>query len=1253
MNAREQLSAYLDDYRSRLKTVLKLWGAAVLSSVFLVVSLAAAYLAVRSGFADQIVWYGRLALAVVLGLGAFLLILLPLKRLQSRFEANVERLTPEFGGRIQTLGSVKVENPMQELLVEDALQIADRNAVAEQIPNWKIYLPTALTGIFVVVFLTCLVAAPGLMNYSLRHLIAGWAADDLLPPQTIVALPGDELIRRGSSLLIRADASGYQPSQANLFVKMESGDWQQVSMSRLPAEEVATESIVAGSPQNAERSFDFTLFSVREPLTYYVEAMGIRSPNYQVDVIDLPGIRNLKVTYNYPEWTGLAPETLEQGGDIDALPGTQIALEITTDSPLPAGELVLNGETLDMDILGETGSAEFLVDADGEYFLAARIGAEQVRLSDNYFIRALDDESPDIEFSRPGRDRNATSIEEVFASVEVEDDYRLENVELRYAINGGDWQTISLPTDERSAILEHVFYLEEMRSPALEEAPLFGEGQDLLEQQEVLAIPEMSALVPGDLISYYALAEDRNSRAQTDIFFIEVQPFDRRVSQAEQGGGGAGMGAGQGASEQEISQRQREIVISTWNLIREQAENASDSDVDDGENRVRDNALLLSNLQRSLQEQAQSLLETAQSRRIDGDQRVSTFIDHVEKAISAMTPASERLAEISLEAAMQSEQVALQHLLRADAVFNDIQLSLNQGGAGGGGGGGGATQDLAEMMELEIDFEQNQYETGSQASRESLEQQTDDALRELEDLARRQQQLADNLDRMRQQPSEAQQWQQEMLRREAEALQERLEQLERNTQQAQSGQPGQSGQSGQTSSAATEGQAGEPSQTGDDETEDSLAQNETARRLESALEAMERAAEAMRSGDTEQMQQAAGEAQRQLEGAGSQIAEEQEADLQRSFEDLARRARDLHGDQTRMEETLLDGVQQAIASAPSGATSVVNPFDWQEEQEFADEKREMIAELQWIKEGMLVNADRVRADNPSVARMIDQADRELKDSEIAIRMDIAANYMSRGESLYVANSESIVTRGLDELRETLEEAARALAGGRGEESTMDRLLGDLQRGSEALREASSPSGSEQTDESTGAEGAQSQEGQQAGAGGTAGENESSGSEQASGQGQQQGGQQGGQRGADAQAGNQAGGNARWNGWGGGFGGEIGDAETQLNEIRAGLGNLVPELRARGMDENQISEINDLVRDLQNASLNADITNRLELNRTLALLEQLQQSVEEGLNADSSRVRSESPVDIQIEYQEAVAEYYRRLSNDENNGQELR
>jgi hypothetical protein len=96
-----------------------------------------------------------------------------------------------------------------------------------------------------------------LLNYGVRHLWAGWAFPGLLPPQSILVTPGDELVRRGGSLRVRAEMEGFDPTRASVNARIGDGDWQEVDMARL------------------DDGFEFTFFSLREPLTYFVSA---RSP---------------------------------------------------------------------------------------------------------------------------------------------------------------------------------------------------------------------------------------------------------------------------------------------------------------------------------------------------------------------------------------------------------------------------------------------------------------------------------------------------------------------------------------------------------------------------------------------------------------------------------------------------------------------------------------------------------------------------------------------------------------------------------------------------------------------------------------------------------------------------------------------------------------------------------------------------------------------------------------------------------------
>ena len=69
--------------------------------------------------------------------------------------------------------------------------------------------------------------------------------------------------------------------------------------------------------------------------------------------------------------------------------------------------------------------------------------------------------------------------------------------------------------------------------------------------------------MPGDFVSYHARASDAVSHSDTDIFFLEVQPYDREYYQSQTGGIGL---PGGGSQELELSKRQKQIIIATFKL---------------------------------------------------------------------------------------------------------------------------------------------------------------------------------------------------------------------------------------------------------------------------------------------------------------------------------------------------------------------------------------------------------------------------------------------------------------------------------------------------------------------------------------------------------------------------------------------------------------------------------------------------------------------------------------------------------------
>ena len=769
------LEHYLRRIQRKLQARTASRGASAIFAAALLLTLVCVYVANEFAFSDGSVIWSRLLLfgAVIAVIVAALL--RPLRRLdRKRAAEHVERSVPAFDGRVETFVSEaetlrtsgEQPNPFLDLLAEDTLQVAE-TAPVEDIISWKrigAYAAMALVAFFTLIWLGT--SGPGYWGYGTSRLWAGWLQPNESPLYQINVSPGDATVRQGADLIITAEISGFQTPSASLYAKYaDSLDWEQAPMRR----------------QQEGSGYEFLFASLREPLRYYVTAGGVRSDEFAIDVVSMPVIKNLKLTYHYPSWTGMKDVIEDPGGDINAVQGAEIEVEIETDKPLADGMIQLDdGRASAMTADELTSTGRFEVIEDGRYHIAAIYNGEPVRISEDYFITLIPDRKPTIKLTHPGRDYQATAIEEVVVEAEAEDDFGLSSLDLYYSVNGSEMKRVRLGkrSGAKQARSSHTFFLEEMGDAA--EIVVTPEESDKTETDTTVEaggeLP-VANLVPGDLISYYAVARDHKLSAQTDMFFVETRAFDRSFSQSQAAGGG--MGGGQ-QQQNEISRRQKEIIAATWNLIKKSQEAKASE-----RREIRENSVVLSDIQLTLRDQARTLVERVRARELAGtNPQFTAFIENLEKAAGFMEPAAEQLGEVKLRDAIAPEQKALQFLLRAEAIFRDVQLAF---GNGQGQGGGQAQLDLAEMFELEMDLHKNQYETGGGATQQQLDRKEDELANKLKELARRQEKLAERR-KEQERPTFADRWQQEMLRREALELKRELEELQRQRQAQQQGQ---------------------------------------------------------------------------------------------------------------------------------------------------------------------------------------------------------------------------------------------------------------------------------------------------------------------------------------------------------------------------------------------------------------------------------------------------------------------------------
>jgi hypothetical protein len=1232
MSKRSELNSYIQRLQQRLRLGVSLRGLAVLTGTALVTTIVLVLILNKFAFPERSLFGVRTVLLLVLVATAAFGLAIPWLRLDRRRSISAaEAAQPGFQQRLLTFHerAQTVNDPFLELLAADTLAVTHDAAPESLVPNNKL-LAFGGAGIACLgVLLWIIAAGPGYLGYGAALLWTG-PKPHSTPFYDIQVTPGDVAVRRNSDQLISANIIGLKPEKVRLFARYQSagqkagpdGGWEPVNMQRQP--EV-----------NGAAKYQFLLAGLPEDVEYYVEAGPLTSRHYKVRVVDLPSVKGIQVTYRYPRWTGMKQVTVEHSGDLRAIEGTDADIEVVMDRPLVNGNLSLDtGQQIHLSAAESNRyKGSIHMQKDGAYHIAAADQGQQVRLSEDYFIATDKANPPEVAIDRPGRDYRASPIEEVTVGVKASDEFGLNNVTLHYSVNGGPDQSVDL----------------------LKQA-----GAKKADGSMTLRLEDFK-LVPGDLVSLYATAKDGHSEGRTDITFIQADPFEREFSQSQQSGGGGGGGGGQGQGNQtDISRRQKELIAATWKQQNEKGATAKDA---------ADAGTFLSEAQSKLRDQVLALSSRIQSRDLSqANEEFNSFEKDMQAAASAMAPSAEKLKQMQWQQAIPAEQKALQYLLRAEATFRQIQVAFGQrGGGGGGGGGGGAGRDLASLFDLELDTEKNQYETAQTSSAEDQRaKQVDDALQKLDALARRQEELAQQQRNTAQ--TFEQRWQQEMLRREAEQLQRQLEQMTQNGQQG--GQQSTSNSSGQSQSSQS---ASSQSRSGTQQSQ-SRTGGSVDPRVEQALNRLRQAGDAMKRNAGQSSEEAAQRAADQLRQATDLLGHTQRQQASGKVNSLSQEADRISKEERNQAERIqkLAAQQDAAANGEEQASQAQLSARTQERTKLAAERQQLSDDLARLEKQMRDTAREVAPTQPGTSSKLRDALTGMDQSDLTNRVQRTADWLRRGINPNSNGTEADISSGLQRLSDQVRQAQQGMGQEMGQ--------GKSSRGQSQEQTAAALDHVERLRNQL--------ESLKSGGRGAAGRQQ--GQPEKNGQPGQQGrGGQDGQQGsaANRRAGDQLGRGDRFgdtgsrsgdlgNSYGGGGGGTgtvWGNINTGNNRFDRTGRAIAPDRTPTPADTEQAyqssmrelnqlhqlaqsdpaaqKEIEQLIREMQRLDPsrfpgNPELFEQLH-TQVLGSVDRLELQLREDAGPERSQARTGKPATVPPGYQEATADYYRRLSKNEH------
>jgi len=1035
---------------------------------------------------------------------------------------------------------------------------------------------------------------------------AAIAAAYVLPSRLLIDVtPGTSKVRAGTPLTITARVRGLD---AGLVPELRYGSGDDAdSMRMTPA---------------ADGSFTVTFDRVTSSFPYFVTAGPAHSDEFAIEVIRPARVTRIDLRYVYPQGLGLEPRVEEDRGDIYGPAGTTVELTVTTDKPVTRGALTLaDGSAVALGTTAQVLTASMPIRADGSY----RVAVTDVDGLENpgeteYFIRMLNDRPPDVRVMRPGGDKQVSPIEEVTIEARADDDFGVAALEIVFQVPGKKDTVVPFQTGRAVA----------------------ASGQHLVQLEDL-------GVKPGDFVTYYARARDvgqgrKGAETRSDIFFLEVKPFEEVFVAAQSQA--MGMQAG-GSQLQELAEAQKEIIAATWKLDARARRARDAGSAKDIKAVAEAQTELRARAAESASDVAAAMSDPRRRRVRPGQASAPGGDDPMNRAVEAMGRAAAELDNRKTAAALPFEMTALEQLLKADSDVKRRQISRQQAG---GNGSNRQTPDLSTLFDQELRKQQEtNYESPNNTETREEEQPENDPLARLRELARRQealqraqQDLARGRDRMSDEDIKRQL---ERLTRDQQQLTEQANDLSKQMQQSQQQRSAEEQQSSSKPQASPSSSSGSQSQQGN-----SQGQSAGSRRLREIAEQMKNATSELRRQDPDQASARSGQALEQLRDLSRQMERSRPDDRRRAMGDLQFEARQLADAERRLasetdrmssganvdevrrrlageQERLADRTDRLRDAARQMSEPAAGPGEEQGEAEARQAAQQAARELERerLSERMRASAEAIR--KPGAA----SSSEGTQGREMARALDRIAGQLGAAAGTADQETERLSEQlaRTSELRDQIGELQR----------TIEALDREAREGQQGGRPQADAEGQRRKGSQQGQPGQQDQGGQQAERGAGQPGQQSGQSQSPSGTGSQQG-----QPGSDGSPGEPGGAE-------GGSGGQLARLQREATERMREAQRTAGELRQQNADmRNSPSTPEDWYPSLSapgTESFKQDFSKWESLKKNLLMaLERTESRLASQLRERESRERLNvgGHQGVSDEYREMVDRYYQSLAS---------
>lgn len=901
-------------------------------------------------------------------------------QIESRFPSLQQRLLTALSQKPQA--DDRELGYLQRQVITDAYRHSQTHRWTEAVPRGAALL-SRLTGglsLMVLAIVTTLlfVSKPKRINN---------ARASFLSSSSVLVEPGNTEVEKGSGLVVSARYASLDlmPESLELLTRISphnSNDSAEVMDSVNAQRIVMTQSL-------DDPLMSAYIPTIEKPFQYQVKSSYGTSDTYSVDVFEFPGMLRADATLDFPDYTDLETKTIEDTVRVSAVEGSKLSWRLKFNKPMTT--VSIRGKD------GEEAAFDPSTLSDG--YLLFDVPLTQ---SERWTVELIDDkgrknkypvtlnarvtpnQAPQIKIIQGG-DLVASPLEEIGLTASVQDDFGVIRAGITYSLSGQETKDVVIIESAARGSkhnLEHMIALESLMTE------------------------------PDDLLSYHFWAEDHAPdgsvrRTQGDLYFAEIRPFEEIFREGEAPAGGQPPSSQQGGSQQseELAELQKQIIAATWKVARDP------KTADESETFVADTELLQESQQQAIELAAELAAATDDEK---SQELIKTLTQQMQDSIKHLSDASTQRSKSPLTDALAAEQAAYQTLLRLRA--REFQVSRSQQSQSQQSGSASAQQRQQQLDQLELENDENRYETQSQAAdanQQDAQREDRQILSRLRELAQRQEDINKQLAQLqsaleqakseeekeeaRRQLKRLREQEQELLR-ESDELADRMQQQENNEQKEQQ-----------------------------------------AEQLEQTRENLRRSSEALEQDNVAEALTAGTRVERELD----ELSEEFRKRAAGEFNEVVR--------ELRLKAQELDEAQQEIGKQLSQLTEDAQPGlranDERETiQQALDEQKKSLTDLM---DKVQQTVEEAEPSEPLLAQNLYESFRKAQQKQLDGQMTRTNEMLERGLDPEAQLLQQQVADGTRELRQNLENAAESVLGD--EAKALERALSELERLDESLR----------------------------------------------------------------------------------------------------------------------------------------------------------------------------------------------------------